>query len=133
MKNYQETLNKLKSHLLFKKIIGLENDYLILSDGTKIDFECSDYDCCARAGGEWKEFTVDGVITDIELLNIKVNDDGYDQTNVTAKLVLFHNKNEIANANLYADNGNGDYYYSVLSVYINNEEIGVILNSRIYD
>lgn len=131
MQNYQETLNKLKTHLLFKKITSLEDGYLILSDGTKIDFECSDYDCCACAGGEWKDFTVDGVITDVKLLDIKENDDGYDQTNVTAKLVLFHNKNEIAKANLYADNGNGDYYYSVLSVYINNEEIGVILNSRI--
>lgn len=131
MENYQETLNKLKTHLLFKKITSLEDGYLILSDGTKIDFQCSDYDCCAYAYGEWKDFTVEGVITDIELLDIKENDDGYDQTNVTAKLVLFHNKNEIAKADLYADNGNGDYYYSVLSVYINNEEIGEILNSTI--
>lgn len=131
MEKYQETLNKLKTNLLFKKITRLEDGYLILSDGTKIDFQCSDYDCCAGADGEWKDFTVDGVITDIKLLDIKENYDGYDQTNVTAKLVLFHNKNEIAKAKLYADNGNGDYYYSVLSVYINNEEIGVILNSTI--
>lgn len=131
MENYQETLNKLKKHLLFKKITRLEDGYLILSDGTKIDFQCSDYDCCASADGEWKDFTVDGVITDIKLLDIKENEHGYDETNVTAELVLFHNKNEIAKANLYADNGNGNYYYSVLSVYINNEEIGVILNSTI--
>lgn len=71
MVKYQETLNKLKTHLLFKKINSLEDGYLILSDGTKIDFECSDYDCCARADGEWKDFTVDGVITDIKLLDIK--------------------------------------------------------------
>lgn len=131
MENYQQTLNKLKTRLLFKKITSLENDYLILSDGTKIDFKCSDCDCCAYADGQWKDFTVDGVITDINLLNSKENDNGYGETNVTAKLVLFHNKNEIAMADLYADNGNGNYYYSVLSVYINNEEIGVILNSRI--
>lgn len=132
MENYQETLNKLKTHLLFKKITNLENDYLILSDGTKIDFKCSDRDCCAFADGQWKDYTVDGVITDIKLLDIKENnEDAYDETNVTAKLVLFHNKNEIAKAELYADNGSGNYYYSVLSVYINNEEIGVILNSTI--
>lgn len=132
MENYQQTLNKLKTNLLFKKITSLEDGYLFLSDGTKINFECSDYDCCAFAGGQWKDFTVDGVITDIKLLDIKENnEDGYDETNVTAKLVLFHNKNEIAKAELYADNGNCNYYYSVLSVYINNEEIGVILNSTI--
>ena len=132
MENYQETLNKLKTHLLFKKITNLENDYLILSDGTKINFECSEYDCCAYAEGQWEDFTIDGLITDIKLLDIKENnEDEYDETNVTAKLVLFHNKNEIANAELYANNGNGNYHYSVLSVYINNEEIGVILNSRI--
>lgn len=132
MENYQETLNKLKTHLLFKKITNLENDYLILSDGTKINFECSEYDCCAYAEGQREDFTIDGLITDIKLLDIKENnEDEYDETNVTAKLVLFHNKNEIANAELYANNGNGNYYYSVLSVYINNEEIGVILNSRI--
>ena len=65
-------------------------------------------------------------------MDIKENDeDDYDETNVTAKLVLFHNKNEIAKTELYADNGSGNYYYSVSSVYINNDEIGVILNSTI--
>lgn len=38
MENYQETLNKLKTHLLFKKITSLEDGYLILSDGTKNRF-----------------------------------------------------------------------------------------------
>lgn len=131
MEQYKETLSKLKARLLFKNISKLENDHLVLSDGTKINFECSDYDCCAFASGEWKNFTVDGFITNIQLLDIKENDDGYDQTYTTAKLVLFHNKNEIAKADLYANNGNGDYYYSVLSVYVNEKEIGTILNSRL--
>ena len=85
---------------------------LILEDGTEVSFECTDQDCCAVASGNWKSATLDAVITNVKLENEQSRgdtEDEYEPYN-TAELVIYHNQNPIAQADLYADAGNGGYY-----------------------
>lgn len=124
------TADRLKEKLLYKRIKGIEGNCLILDDGTKVYFECTEQDCCAGAYGEWKNANVDAVITDVKLENQENHGDteGYYEPYNTAELVIYHNQNPVAQADLYADAGNGGYYYSVLSVFVNKENIGTILS-----
>ena len=96
-------------------------------NGARVSFECTAQDCCAGANGEWKAVELDAMITDVKFANYREDDD--DATTKYVELKIFHNQNEIAQADLYADNGNGSYYFSVLSVFIDAEEIGDILYS----
>lgn len=108
-------LNKLKELLLYKEIESAEDNTLILKDGTQIEFYLSAYDCCAIACGDWiLSDNFEGCITNITHKYSEEKE--YGQTQVTLKLTIFHNQNEIAQAECYADNGNGGYYFSVLSV-----------------
>lgn len=134
MNKYQkETLGKLKEAILYKRIVATDGKQITLEDGHKIAFECTEWDCCADALGSWESVSFDGMITDVQLADEKqvVDCEGkyFLQTHREAKLVLFHNQNEVSIANLEADNGNGDYYYSVLSVTIDDKAIGDILYS----
>lgn len=125
-----ETIEKLKKKLLFKRIVKMTEGCLILEDGTEVSFECTDQDCCAVASGNWKSATLDTVITNVKLENEQSRgdtEDEYEPYN-TAELVIYHNQNPIAQADLYADAGNGGYYYSVLSVFVDEENIGAILS-----
>ena len=125
-----ETIEKLKKKLLFKRIVKMAGGCLILEDGTEVSFECTDQDCCAVASGNWKSATLDAVITNVKLENEQSRgdtEDEYEPYN-TAELVIYHNQNPIAQADLYADAGNGGYYYSVLSVFVDEENIGAILS-----
>lgn len=126
-----KTVEKLKQKLLYKRIKTIESDKLILEDGSEVYFECTDSDCCAIAFGKWDTATLDAVITDVKLYKQRVvqeQEDGDELYGRQAQLVLYHNQNHIAQANLYADAGNGGYYYSVLSVFVNDKNIGEILS-----
>ena len=125
-----DTIELLKQKILYKRIKEMTEDKLILEDGTEVYFECTEYDCCAGAFGEWKEAKLDAVITDVRMTDVEHDDTlGYTYAN-TATLVIYHNQNEVAQASLYADSGNGGYYYSVLSVFVNEENIGDILSAQ---
>lgn len=126
----KKTLAKLKEVILYKRIVETDGKQITLEDGQKIHFECTEWDCCATAFGEWETVDFEGVITDIQLIEEKQIKDDFEQSHREAQLVLLHNQNSVSKANLHADNGNGDYYFSVLSLLIDNEEIGKILNSR---
>ncbi|WP_373717695.1 MULTISPECIES: hypothetical protein [Jeotgalibaca] len=124
------TIELLKQKILYKRIKEMNQDYLILEDGTKVYFDCTEQDCCATASGEWKTAELDAVITDVKMVDY-IEDaygDGVGGSTNTAKIILYHNQNNIAQADLYADDGNGGYYYSVLSVFVNDENIGAILS-----
>lgn len=124
------TIELLKQKILYKRIKEMNQDYLILEDGTKVYFDCTEQDCCATANGEWKTAELDAVITDVKMVDY-IEDaygDGAGGSTNTAKIILYHNQNNIAQADLYADDGNGGYYYSVLSVFVNDENIGAILS-----
>ena len=126
-----DTIELLKQKILYKRIKEMTEDKLILEDGTEVYFECTGWDCCASASGEWKNAKLDAIITDVKMVEY-IEDaygDGFGGSTNTAKIILYHNQNNIAQADLYADDGNGGYYYSVLSVFVNEENIGDILSA----
>ena len=125
-----DTIELLKQKILYKRIKEMTEDKLILEDGTEVYFECTDCDCCASASGSWKDANLDAVITDVKMVDLELADfERFDYPFNTARIVLYHNQNSVAQANLYADAGNGGYYYSVLSVFVNDENIGDILSA----
>ena len=103
--------------LVGKKIIDWSEDRLKLDDGSVITIEMTEFDCCATAYGNFKDVKLNAVITDIRfnkpILN-SYHEDWY-ETFSTQEVVFVHNQNKIAQADLYADNGNGDYYYSIVA------------------
>ena len=112
-------VEELKQSLLYKTITAWDNNSLTLSDGTKVTIECSDYDCCAWAGGEFKDVTLDAIVTDVTVGEITTYGDPCDMTTNNVTITVYHNQNPIALAECYADNGNGGYYYSVCSLVVN--------------
>jgi bacteriophage protein len=59
----------------------------------------------------------EGIITDVQFRHDK--ECFYDENTNKLYITVFHNQNEIAQAECHADDGNG-YYYSVLSVRVTN-------------
>ena len=117
------SLEELKELLLYKRIVKWDKDFLLLEDGTKVTIEMSESDCCAWAGGEFQDVSLDAVITNIEIGNPKEIPDhwgiGYKN-----KVTIFHNQNPVAIANCEAEH-NG-YYYSVASLVIGNIHFPVV-------
>ena len=112
-------IEELKQSLLYKTITAWDNNSLTLSDGTKVTIECTDNDCCAWAGGEFKDVTLDAIVTDVTIGEITTHGDHFDMTTNNVTITVYHNQNPIALAECYADNGNGGYYYSVCSLVVN--------------
>ena len=111
-------IDNLYKDVLHKRVVDWSSDKLTLDDGTILTLEMSESDCCASAGGEFKDVQLDAVITDIEIGEIEEGDDGDTVVN-TVDVKLLHNLNPIAVAEMYADAGNGGYYYSVASLVVN--------------
>ena len=111
------SLEELKELLLYKRIVKWDKDYLELEDGTKVTIEESESDCCASAGGEFKNVQLDAVITDVKIGEPTIFDNG-DGTTCENTVTIYHNQNLIALAECDADDGNGGYYYSVGSLVI---------------
>lgn len=111
-------IDNLHKDILHKRVVEWSNDKLILDDGTILTIEMSESDCCASAGGEFKDVHLDAVITDIEIGKVEEGDDGDTRVN-TVDVKLLHNLNPVAVAEMYADAGNGGYYYSVASLVVN--------------
>lgn len=125
-REYQE-FETIKEQLLFKKIIAWTEDSLTLDDGTVVTIEESEQDCCASAGGEFKEVVLDAVITDIKLgEETTAGVDKYDETENYVTVTIFHNQNPIALAECSANDGNGGYYYSVCSLVVKNVHYKVV-------
>ena len=112
-------IEELKQSLLYKTITTWDNNSLTLSDGTRVTIECTDNDCCAWAGGEFKDVTLDAIVTDVTIGEITTFGDPHDMTTNEVTITVYHNQNPIALAECYADNGNGGYYYSVCSLVVN--------------
>ena len=114
-KDYK-TDKDLGKKLIGRKIVEWNDDYLKLDDDTIITIEMTENDCCATACGNFKDVKLNAVITDIRFKTPILNSfDDYDETFTTQEVVFVHNQNKIAQADLYADNGNGDYYYSIVA------------------
>ena len=119
-------VEELKQSLLYKTITAWTNNSLILNDGTKVTIECSDHDCCAYAGGVFKGVMLDAIITDVSIGEITTYGDPCDMTTNNVTITVYHNQNQIALAECYADNGNGGYYYSVCSLVVNGVQHPVV-------
>lgn len=109
--------NKIKEMLLYKKIVEWDEKSITLEDGTTLQVECLDSDCCAGGYGEWDKVKLDAVITDIELTDIEHPED--DDTYITTGVIkIYHNRNIIAQNEMYTDAGNGGYYGSVTGLLV---------------
>ncbi|MCR4258766.1 hypothetical protein VMHJH2_09565 [Streptococcus uberis] len=117
------TLDELKEKLLFKRIVEWDEKHLTLEDGTEVTIELSESDCCAYAGGEFKDVKLDAVITDVEI-GEQVSDDSDWGIRKTNKVTIYHNQNTIALAECEAEH-NG-YYYSVGSLVIGDVHFPVV-------
>lgn len=115
-----KTDKDLANKLIGKKIVEWDDDYLKLDDDTIITIEMTEWDCCAGAGGEFKDIELEAVITDVRFEAPTENYLDYDQSYATREIVFIHNLNSIGKANMYADNGNGNYYFSVCAFKIND-------------
>jgi hypothetical protein len=104
-----------------KRVVSVEanGEKLVLDDGTALWLYMSDSDCCAAARGEWviQPDALEAIITDVQVTPDmeRSGDDGDGRTNY-ATVSILHNQNPIALADCYANDGNGGYYYSVLSL-----------------
>lgn len=114
--------DKIKEMLLYKRIVEWNEETITLEDGTTLQVECLDWDCCAGGSGKWSNVKLDAVITDIKLEDVKENVERYDfggvETCTTAKIMIYHNQNIIAQNEMFTDNGNGGYYYSVTGLLV---------------
>ena len=120
------SLEELKELLLYKRIVKWDKDFLLLEDGTKVTIEMSESDCCAYAGGEFKDVKLNAVITDVKV-GEQVTDKFGDGSRENKKTVtIYHNQNPIALAECEANDGNGGYYYSVASIVIGNIHFPVV-------
>lgn len=123
IENYK-TVEDLKEALMFHRIVEWTKDSITLEDGQKLVIVELEQDCCAGAGGEFKNVELDAMITDVVIEDVKKH--GYNETYRTCTLKIFHNQNPVALAELDANNGNGDYYYSVAGVTLANEEYALL-------
>lgn len=107
----------LREQLLHKRITEWTKEKLVLEDGTVVTLEESESDCCASAYGQFSNVELDAVITEIEIgapVSIPDNDTIVNEVRV----ILFHNQNPIAQADMTADAGNGGFYYSIGSLVV---------------
>ncbi|HFU4217777.1 TPA: hypothetical protein ACGO8M_001174 [Streptococcus suis] len=117
------SLEELKDLLLFKRIVKWDKDYLELEDGTKVTIELSESDCCAYAGGEFQDVTLDAVITDVNIGEQVDTEDNWGIKNKNT-VTIYHNQNPIALAKCTA--GHNGYYYSVGSLVIGKIHFPVV-------
>jgi hypothetical protein len=102
-----------------KSVAGDRNSVMYLDDGTVLRLYQSESDCCASAYGEWvlDPDNLDAMITDVQVKfdEERSGDDGDGCTNYVT-IAILHNQNPVAQADCQANDGNGGYYYSILSL-----------------
>lgn len=108
----------LEKQLLYKRIVKWDEDKLVLDDGSIVTIECSEQDCCASAGGTFKNVELDAIITSVSQGSSHSETSEFDETYNEVMINIYHNQNVIAQAECYADDGNGGYYYSVGSLVV---------------
>lgn len=120
------SLEELKELLLLKRIVKWDKDFLLLEDGTKVTIEMSESECCAYAGGEFKNVKLDAVITDVKIGEQVMKEEYCGTTENRNTVTIYHNQNPVALAVCEADDGNGGYYYSVASIVIGKIHFPVV-------
>ena len=120
------SLEELKDLLLYKRIVKWDKDCLELEDGIRITIEMSESDCCAWAGGEFKNVKLDAVITDVKFGEQVKEEDDWGTTTSKNTVTIYHNQNPIALAECEANDGNGGFYYSIGSLVIGKIHFPVV-------
>lgn len=112
------TIDDIRARIEGKRVTSATGDLLTLDDGTTLHLYMSASDCCAHASGEWVTHpdNLEAVITDVKIEVTEQNKDDGDGSTSTAVVTILHNQNPIAQAACYANDGNGGYYFSVLSM-----------------
>lgn len=115
-----EKLPAIRERIQGKRVVSVQDNGsdLVLDDGTVLHLYESDSDCCAGADGDWviQPDALDAVITDISIESVYENKDIGDGSESYAKITILHNQNPVALADCYANDGNGGYYFSILSL-----------------
>lgn len=118
---------ELKERLLYKRIVKFEEEKLYLDDGTIVSIEMTDSDCCASAFVEFKDVELEALITDVKVGEYKDNGEDADEEYSNENTVtIYSNQNPVAQAECYADAGNGGYYFSVCSLVIGDAYFPVV-------
>jgi len=112
-------LDELRERVVGKRVVSVSESgsELRLDDGTTLLLYMSDSDCCASAFGNWviDQDRLDAIITNVTISAPEFADDG-DGGYSECMITILHNQNPVALGECYADNGNGGYYFSVLSL-----------------
>lgn len=127
MKNYiTKDFDYLRKQLLYHKIVKWKDNEITLDNGMRLSIEETEQDCCASAGGKFKDVVLDAAITyvgDIRYEHWEKND----TYGCSASVTIMHNRNIICKAVGDADAGNGGYYYSIASFIVHP------VNGKSYD
>lgn len=136
--DYEKSVAEFKKRIVGQTIKEVNEDSLVLENGTVLELYESAQDCCAGAWAEFKVLDADNLhagITDVDFRCSEWGrEDDYDDSYGTElTITILHNQNPIVHGNCMADAGNGGYYFSVLSlrVKVKDEEVfnGEILSS----
>lgn len=115
MKNYtRKDFDYLRQQLLYRKIVKWNKNEITLDNGTVLKIEETEQDCCASAGGSFKNVVLDAAITNVSDIKYSHWEDE-DTYGCSAVVTIMHNRNVICQAMANADAGNGGYYYSIAS------------------
>ena len=115
-------VDELRERVVGKRVVSVSESgsELRLDDGTTLLLYMSESDCCASACGDWviDQDRLDAIITNVTISAPEYTHDGDDWGggHSECKITILHNQNPVALGECYADNGNGGYYFSVLSL-----------------
>lgn len=122
----ERNLEAIKEALYLRRVVEWDENKLVLDNGQVVSIICSEQDCCAWAGGSFDKVELDAVITDVEFEVLRDSEHDGDTYVSEGTIKLFHNRNEIAQGLVYADAGNGGYYYSVAAIQIGLDSFDVL-------
>jgi len=114
-----DKLSEIRERIEGKRIDGVDGrGDLILDDGTVLRLYESAQDCCASAYGDWvvEPDYLDAIITGVRYDLLADREDNGDGSDSRATITILHNQNPLALADCIANDGNGGYYFSVLSL-----------------
>ena len=121
MDSMTSDLSGIRKRIEGKRVVAVEDrgEKLVLDDGTVLHLYMSESDCCAFAQGQWviQPDALEAIITDVQVIpdTERSGPDGDGVTNYATVFIL-HNQNPIALAECSANDGNGGYYFSALSL-----------------
>lgn len=136
--SFHEGIDKIYELVVGHEVKSIDGDSITLDNGVTLTLYESVQDCCAGANGEWTALADDfdqGGITDVNIeYSDKFNGDGAGrdvELTVTLLAGFDWNARPVVKAECFANNGNGGYYFSVLSLRVtiagkDDESFGII-------